>query len=434
MSQRVLVVGAGLAGLSAAVELHRRGYEAVILEARPTIGGRIRTRRDIFPGIVLEMGAEFIGANHPHWRKYAEEYGIELEEIDWPTGGWVRQNAKNYHGAELAELEAECESLYEQFTDHARNVNDQQPWLTPDAEKLDRLSLFDGTHQLLTGTPRAKQLFLWAFEQTEAAPAQKISWLGQLTVTKGHGLERCWEETEQYRCPGGIDQLINKFSDSLPSGTIQLNSPVVEISITPDSVAIKTADGKSHDGDWVILALPPSQWNKLKITPPLPKATSIPLGPVTKEFIEVDQRFWLPGEGPFICLEDPQGELMETGTPAPADKPAGLLWYVGGPAAELLPKMTAEDRQKRLQNALEEPLPGLTAHWKDWHGQDWAVEPLYDGAYSYAQLGKIMEWGQTLQLGLGRLLFAGEHASFRHTGYMEGAFESAHRAVRIICE
>jgi monoamine oxidase len=432
MSQRVLIVGAGLAGLSAAVELHRHGHEPIVLEARPVIGGRIRTRRDVFSGITLEMGAEFIGSNHPHWMRYAEEFSIDLEEIAWPEGGWVRQNNQYFTGTELAELEAECESLSVQFTDHARQVNDAEPWLTPDAERLDRLSLFDGVHQLLKGTDRAKQLFLWGTEQTEAASPRTISWLGQLTVVKGHGLERYWEETEVYRCPDGIDQLINKFSDSLPSGTVHVNSSVADVSIAPASVTITTHDGQVYEADWVILALPPSQWDKLRISPQLPQATGIPLGAVTKEFIEVDKRFWLPGEGPLICLEEPQGELLETGTPPPVDKPAGLLFYVGGPAAEALHLMTAEARQNRLKAGLETPLPGITAHWKGWHAQDWAVEPLYGGAYSYAQLGKIIEWGKTLQLGLGRMLFAGEHASFRFTGYMEGAFESAHRAVSTI--
>jgi monoamine oxidase len=433
MKPRVIIAGAGLAGLSAAVELHRGGCEPVVLEARPTVGGRIRTRRDIFPGITLEMGAEFIGANHPHWLAFAEEFSIELEEIAWPSGGWLRMDGRDYQRAELETLEAECESLAAQFTEHARHVNDDSPWLTPGVEKLDRLSLYDGVHQLLEGTPRAKLLFLRGFERDEAASPQKISWLGQLIVVKGHGLERYWDDTERFRCPGGIDQLTSKLADSLPPGAVSLNSAITEVVVKNDAVSVGIGNGQVFEGDWLVLALPPSQWKGIKFSPQLPNATDIPLGAVTKEFIEVDSRFWLPGEGPHIGLDNPQGDLMETGTPPPPDKPAGLLWYVGGPAAESLPNMTNAARQARLRNALEEPLPGLNSHWVNWHAQDWANEPLYGGAYSYAQLGKIVEWGKTLQLGLGRLLFAGEHASFRYTGYMEGAFESAHRAVRTIC-
>ena len=76
--KKVIVIGGGLAGLSCAFELIQAGVEVTVLEARPRLGGRVISYRDIVPGKVVEGGAEFIGANHPAWINYAKTFGLEL--------------------------------------------------------------------------------------------------------------------------------------------------------------------------------------------------------------------------------------------------------------------------------------------------------------------------------------------------------------------
>lgn len=433
-ADRVLIAGGGLAGLATGYQLSSRGVNVALFEARRAIGGRTRSRQDIFPPHTLELGAEFIGGNHPRWLAYAETFGIELAEIDWPETSWVQLDGQVIVGERLRVLKNEYRRLTDQLTGHAQSVNDEQPWLTPHAEQLDRTSLADAIAHNLHGDDLAKRLLMLRFQQSEAAPSETISWLGQLTVIKGHGLNAYWDETEKYCCPGGVEQLAKAFAARLPAGAIHTDSVVSQISFGEHNVSLQLSDGNRFEGSWLVLAIPPSQWARIRFHPPLPLYSELRLGAASKEFMLLSKPFWKPGPAPLVLCEEPRGGLMQTALDRGPDEPVCLTWYVAGRSAETLQEMSPGRRQQRLHDALKERLPSLAQHWTGWHAQDWVSEPFADGAYSFAQLGKVTTWGRKLYYGLGRLLFAGEHASFRYTGYMEGALESAQRASARILE
>src|SRR4051812_2207727 len=75
---RVVVIGAGLAGLAAAYELSRAGADVTVLEARNRVGGRVLSFRDLVPGAAMEGGAELIGTNHAIWLEYHKRFGLRL--------------------------------------------------------------------------------------------------------------------------------------------------------------------------------------------------------------------------------------------------------------------------------------------------------------------------------------------------------------------
>jgi monoamine oxidase len=378
------------------------------------------------------MGAEFIGGNHPRWLACAARFGVELVEIDWPATSFVRLGGKLIDGAPLRRLLADYHALGEQMTELARGVDDERPWQTPDAAELDRLSLADGIASRLQGDELAKRMLLLKFHQSEAAPPEKISWLGQLTAIKGHGLAAYWEETERYRCRGGVEQLAHKLATDLPE--VRCNAVVTAVEYDGGRATATLSDGQAISSDWLILALPPSQWARIDFTPRLPDATPLRLGAASKEFVRLRQEFWSPGHAPLASSDDPQGGLYQTLAEPTDDGSACLEWYVAGAPAEGLGDLAPAKRKQRILDAVRPALPELETNWLDWHSQDWRNEPFADGAYSFAQLGKAVEWGPTLYHGIGRMRFAGEHASFRFPGYMEGALESAQRCVRSIAE
>jgi monoamine oxidase len=432
MGSRVLVVGAGLGGLAAAYELCRHGYEVSIFEASSSVGGRARSRNDVFPQMTLEMGAEFIGKNHPRWCAYAKSFGIELAEIVWPDTSAIILAGQAFTGQRLADLKVAYHRLQTQLTKCSEVVDDEYPWRSSDADELDRVSLAEGIAKELHGEDLAKRLLLLKFHQSEAAPPETISWLGQLTVIKGHGLNAYWEDTEHYRCRGGVQQLADAFASRLPNETIRCNAVAARISIFASGVALDVARGETFDGDWLLLAIPPSQWSNIVFSPTLPQLPELKVGAASKEFIRLARPFWQGEHAPRALCDLPQGGLYQTGTDRSADSQPCLEWYVAGAPAETVVDLSAADRKRRIQAAMEPTHPGLSANWLDWYAQDWVNDPFTKGAYSFAQLGKITHWGTTLYHGLGRLKFVGEHASFRYTGYMEGALESAERCARQI--
>src|SRR5437763_1077196 len=139
---RVVVVGAGLAGLSAAYELHWSGYDVCVLEARNRIGGRVWTRTDIAPRRFVEGGAELIGSNHPTWMAYARLFGLRFDPVSDEPCSPIIFGGKRLGARESKRLLRAMDDIQQQLTDCAAGVVDPfEPWLNADADQLDTQSL-----------------------------------------------------------------------------------------------------------------------------------------------------------------------------------------------------------------------------------------------------------------------------------------------------
>ena len=102
---RVVIVGAGFSGLTAAYELSRAGYDVTVAEARNRVGGRIISFSDLVPGKNVEGGGELIGSNHPAWVAYAKQFKLEFldvgeEDLEFP----VILNGKRLTGEQSEKL------------------------------------------------------------------------------------------------------------------------------------------------------------------------------------------------------------------------------------------------------------------------------------------------------------------------------------------
>src|SRR5690349_9424993 len=96
----VIIIGAGLAGLSAAYDLHRAGWQVTVLEARERVGGRVHSIRNFSNGLVAEGGGEFIDKHHTRILAYAKEFKLSLGEVgSWQgqSGDWGAYEGKAGH-------------------------------------------------------------------------------------------------------------------------------------------------------------------------------------------------------------------------------------------------------------------------------------------------------------------------------------------------
>ena len=83
---RVVIVGAGFSGLTAAYELSRAGYAVTVVEARNRVGGRVLSFSDLVPGKNVEGGGELIGSNHPTWVAYAKQFKLQFLDVSDEDG------------------------------------------------------------------------------------------------------------------------------------------------------------------------------------------------------------------------------------------------------------------------------------------------------------------------------------------------------------
>jgi monoamine oxidase len=192
LKRRVIVVGAGFSGLACSHELLAAGCDVTVLEARGRIGGRVHSVSDLVPGKIVEAGGEMLGSNHPTVMAYAEKFGLKLVDVpeyDNLEPQRVVLNGKLISAADLKAAESEIKKLISNFTDDARSVVPDQPWLTPDAKRLDRIATSDRI-AMTEVSDLAKSIFGLRFANDNAVPLSKQSYLGNLAQIRGGGLER----------------------------------------------------------------------------------------------------------------------------------------------------------------------------------------------------------------------------------------------------
>jgi len=437
VSSRVIVVGAGLAGLACAYELHRAGIDVVVVEARDRLGGRVVSFRDVVPGQIVEGGAEFIGANHPAWLNYARAFNLQLDPVTDGPGLHepVVLGNKRLPPEQQARLYREMDHAFADATRAAWLINEDAPWLTPSAAKLDHRTVADWIESLKVST-LAKRAIAAELTADCGVSIYRQSWLALLTVIKGGGLSRYWSDTEAYRCRGGASRLCAALARAIGYDRVRLSMPAQSVEYRGDRVRVTCKGGVILDGEHVVLAVPPGTWDHIKFSPELPDHLRPQIGHAIKFLSSVDKRVWLENGWSATSLSD--GPVSMTWDPTQGkdpNAPAALSAFTAGPAARsLLTNWNRAQAPGWLVDELETIHPGLRGHLTKTRYIPWPLEKWTAGGYSFPAPGEITQLGPTLDRGIGHLHFAGEHACYKFIGYMEGALQSGIRIAMRLAE
>jgi monoamine oxidase len=423
--RRVVVVGAGFAGLAAARELVAAGYRTTVIEARGRVGGRVLSFSDFVARKTVEGGGEFVGANHPTWGAYAERFGlalVEVPDVDAEVPVILR-------GRRLTEAQAQAvwEALEgvvaATMNAVARPVDAVRPWTSSGAAALDARSVASWVASLdVPPDARAATLALAAADNGQDAARQSL--LGYAAMVKGGGLERFWTDSESFRCRGGNASLAAALAKEIGPERLRLGAPVARVQHGDACARVVLADGGVLEADDVVLAIPPSAWRHVAFDPPLPPDLGVQMGPVVKWLAALRRRTWEgTGQGPD-GLSD--GEVSLTWEPTegqPGDGVA-LCAFSGGSAADAVRRWAAPERDARYLERVGSLVPGVRDAFAGSRFMDWPSERWTGAGYSFPAPGEVMRAGPVLHAGLGRLHFAGEHACPAFVGYMEGALAS----------
>ncbi len=426
----VIVVGAGLAGLTAAVELSRDGATVLVLEARDRIGGRVWTIREGFVGAQhAEAGGEFIDEDQDEIRQLARHLNLELVPVlkhgftfasRRPKGAAPRLTA----GTELwASLHRHLSPLI-----RAYRLADQR-WDSSVAHQLSRISAAQWLESV--GAPDelgAMVRGLRGFFLVDPTELPLLLLVEQLMAgSPGQG--------RLYRVKGGNDQLVQGLSAFL-GDAIHLGTEVVNILQSPKKVFVtareKNGRPKKLRADYVVVAVPATVVRSLSFDPPLssPQRQSISTltyGPATKTLLQFTRRFWRGRHHRKAYATDlPLGTMWDANEEQPGR--TGILTLLAGGSA-------SHAAQESLRTGgIEQVLSGLT--WLGPAPRDllaftqisWETDPWAGGGYAAFTTSYDPALRQWLIQPHGRCFFAGEHTSVRWQGYMNGAVESGLRA------
>ncbi len=441
-NRTVTVIGAGLAGLSAAYDLHRAGWNVTVLEARDRVGGRVYSLRGFSNGLVAEAGGEFIEESHTRMLALAKQFGLQLGRV----GSWQGQDSDwaSFEGKAGAmsdakvwgtNLHEEIEKIWLALAELGELIPDpNRPQAARGADYLDQTSTADWINSL-DAHPLAKKDFIQHIRAEYTCEPERHSLLDLARNATMYytGTERGMN----YRVVGGNDLIPRALAEALPD--VRLNAPVTSIRLLPDEVAVTVKQGDSHltvSSAFAILAIPLTTARLIEFNPPLPSAhramvAEISYGAVTKVLIEYRKRFWDEKDWNGRLVTDAPIVYTWHATSHIKSEHGVITAYTGGEPGAQLAALSDEERTRLAVAEIDKLFPSSSDLVEHTATIAWPNEPYTRGSYMALAPGEVTAHWRTLFEPAGRLFFAGEHAT-PIQGFMEGAVESGQRAAATI--
>jgi monoamine oxidase len=445
---RIVVVGGGLAGLTAAYRLKQAGYAAQVYEASDRVGGRCWTIRGAFAdGQIAEHGGELIDTGHIEMRHLVNELGLTTDNLlaAQPNGteDFYRFDGQAYS---FAQATSDMKAIWQQV--HSDVSAASYPTLytssTARGRQLDNMSIADWIAAYVPGGAASKlgQLLDVAYNIEYGAETSDQSALNMLYLLgySGQGNLRIFgPSNEKFRVRGGNDQVTALLGQAL-GAQVTLGSELVAVRRNADGSYGLTfqqgARSKSVTADQVVLALPFSimrssvDWSRAGF--PAVKARAIGeqgMGTNSKLHVQFSDRHWV-GLGNNGNTYSDTGYQDTWEVTRAQSGPSGILVdYTGGTIGAGFGTGTPTSRAQQFLTQLEPVLPGITAKFNGratvdfWKGNRWTK-----GSYSYWKVGQYQAFAGAEAERSGNCHFAGEHTSVDFQGYLNGAVESGRRA------
>jgi monoamine oxidase len=459
MSQ-IAIVGAGIAGLNAALTLQDSGLTCHIYEASKHIGGRMHSDATTWgEGMVSELCGEFIDSDNDTLHSLIERFGLKIVNVNREQG--ERQNntylANHYRSVEeMAEaFELVSPIIEQQATDTGFPTTYTS--YTQTGYELDHMSVYEwieryvpNGHQSLAGRlletgctgfyglPTKEQsalnlVYMFASRSTQNTPTPARPLQGAVKIA------------------GGNQRLPLMIADSLPQEKIHLQHQLVAMRRNADETI--TLSFTTQQGpvdvicDHAILSLPFSTlrhvdysqagFDALKQT----AITQLGYGTISKLFLLFDTHYW---HNNFL-VTDLDIQTIWDGTEGETGTKGMLVDYMGGSFGAAYtsstPYITTRDSEQVQRYAhhclkqLEQIFPGISPHYSEVAALSSPTsDPYLRGSYSCWGVGQYTLFAGYERLRQGNIHFAGEHCSLEKQGYMEGAAREGTRAAREVLE
>jgi monoamine oxidase len=445
-AKKIIVIGAGLAGLCAAYELTQAGHDVTVLEAQLRPGGRVCTFRNPFSdGMYAEVGAMHIPDTHELTLQYAQLFNLSLDLVEPPSNlvslSYVRgKRIVLRHGENVEWPFALTEEDKKRDTDGTlidkyetadayREIGDPAAagWSAATLKKYDDVSYLDFLKQN-GATPDVTALMTLGWAHLWGEGLETVS---ALTVLRDSA--SWYKAKRQFKVHGGNDLLPKAFAERLKE-QIHYGSPVVRMEQSERAVRVFFQSGGTRNSitaDRLVCAIPFSVLRNVEVSPPFTPAkkkaiTGLNYFSGARVSIQCRRRFWRDeGLNGSVFTDLPAEWVFDATATQPG--PRGVLQcYAGGTNARQIMALEEEKRISTVKDQMALFYPSIGDYFEGGASKCWEEDPWERGASSWYKPGQMVELWPHIAPPEGRIHFAGDHTS-PYIRWMQGALHSGNR-------
>lgn len=415
---KVIIIGAGFAGLAAAYSLYKKNVDFIILEARNRIGGRVFSHTmDEKENLVIELGAEWVGNSHTRIQELCNEFGLELQNNQFDThliykGQYFANKLWNYSDNWNAKFKTIIDH-YPQLTKEEKIKLDQKDWWRflidngCEGRDLDIRELLDSTD--FGETIRNVSAFAALAEYAESSEKNEMD----LKIKGGNGL------------------LAKRIAERIGEDKILLQHTVNKIIQTKkNGVTVYCGNGQAFTADKIICTLPTFAAKKVKWEPGLPieqlnAMNALQYARINKNPLLFSERFWK--DESFDMVTDQLPHYFYHATKNQSSKKGVLISYTIGDKAAVVANQTDSWKADIVQQTLQPWFGDVKKLLEKQTNYYWGNDIYSYGAYALYGKGQWFGLMPLLKRSFMHTHFAGEHLA-DWQGFMEGAINTGEEA------
>ncbi|MCD2424098.1 FAD-dependent oxidoreductase [Niabella pedocola] len=410
----VLVIGAGFAGLAAALRLKQKGIPVTVIESRNRVGGRVFSHT-VNENLVVELGGEWVGNSHTRMQELCATFGLPLENNQMDTH-LIYKDQYNAPGSW---------SYSEEWNARFKRILETYPHLKDsDKQKLDQ---YDWWRFLVNNGCNGRDLDLRELlDSTDFG--ESIRHVSAFAALAEYA-ESSEKNEMDLKIKGGNAMLAQKMRDQIGSEHIYCDHHVSQI-VQKDRVEVTCSNGKKFTGDKLICAIPTFSIQKIQWDPVLPAPYAAALNAlqyarINKHALHFSERFWK--EEAFDLVSDQSPHYFYHATKNQPSAEGVLIAYSIGDKAASNANQSNEFLANDIFRCLEPHFGNLRSLLKGQANYYWGNDAYSYGAYALYGIGQWFTVMPELKKKFLHTFFAGEHLA-DWQGFMEGAVNTGEAA------